>query len=117
MHRIAKVFQTYITSVEPFWTLALVPIWQEVVFRYLPFKFWYLPTGNFWLVGIVSSLAFAAIHWYFGKVFVIYAFLWGVILWFVMVKFGLLAVILLHAFINLADLILGIRGLLMKLRL
>ena len=99
-------------TIEPLWTIALVPIWQEIVFRYLPFKFWYLPTQNFWLVGIASSVLFALIHWYFGGWFVVAAFAAGLLYLWVMVNFGLVAVILVHALVNIADLVLGIRQLL-----
>lgn len=102
-------FRTVVASIEPWWTIALVPIWQEVIFRYLPFQFWYLPTQNFWLVGIVSSFIFALIHWYFGLVFAVAAFFAGLIYWWVMVHYGLVAVILVHALVNIIDLTFGIR--------
>ena len=91
-----------------------MPIWQEVVFRYLPFRFWYLASENFWTAGIVSSLAFATIHWYFGKWFVLWGFFSGLILWWIMVKFGLLAVIIIHVIVNAVDLTFGLRNFLIK---
>jgi membrane protease YdiL (CAAX protease family) len=100
-----------IAKFEPYWTLILVPIWQEIAFRYLPWRFWYLSGGNFWVVGITSSIAFAAIHWYFGKWFILWGFVGGMLAWFVMIKFGLLAAILLHALINVIDLTFGLRNL------
>ena len=105
-------FRNITATTEPWWTILLVPIWQEVLFRYLPFRFWYVPLGNFWLVGIVSSIVFASIHWYFGKWFVLYAFGWGVILWWIMTAFGLVAAILVHAIVNVVDLLVGWRVLL-----
>lgn len=84
------------------WSIVLVPIWQELLFRYVPYRFFYLPTGQFWLVGIVFNILFAAIHWYFGRWFILYAFVLGMIAWWVMVRFGLVAVILLHAVTNIA---------------
>lgn len=105
------MFVLKITSkIEPLWTIVLVPIWQEIVFRYLPFIFWYLPTGNFLLVGFVSSLLFALIHWYFGRWFVFFALIFGFVYWFVMVQYGLLAAILIHAIVNTIDLTFGIRN-------
>ena len=103
------------SKIEPFWTIILVPIWQEIIFRYLPYKFWYLHTGNFLLVGLISSIIFALIHWHFGKWFVLLAFLFGFVYWAVIVKYGLIAAILTHAFINIIDLAFGIRYLIMKL--
>ncbi len=109
LNQIVASTREVISKIEPTWTVALVPIWQEVVFRYLPFQFWYLLTRDFWLVGIVSSLAFAAMHWYFGKWFTVAAFFAGILYWLVMVKYGLIAAILLHAAVNSLDLLLGIR--------
>jgi len=103
------------SKIEPLWTVVLVPIWQEIIFRYLPYKFWYLSTGNFLLVGIVTSIIFALIHWYFGKWFVLIAFLAGLVYWIVMVKYGLIAAILIHAAVNIIDLAFGIRDIIGKL--
>lgn len=104
----------YTASIEPWWTIILVPIFQEFLFRYLPFRFLYLPTGNFWLIGITISLFFASIHWYFGKWFVMYAFVGGMVLWWVMVNYGLIAAIFVHAIINVLDLVFGLRKFLIK---
>lgn len=103
--------QSLTAQIEPYWTLAIVPIWQELVFRYLPWRFWYLAGGNFWVVAISSSMAFASIHWYFGKWFILWGFVSGMLAWWVMIKLGLFAVILLHAFINVIDLTFGLRNL------
>ena len=100
-----------ISKIEPIWTIILVPIWQEIIFRYLPYKLWHLKGGNFLLIGIVSSIIFALIHWYFGIWFVILAFLFGFIYWIVMVKFGLLAAILIHAAVNIIVLTFDLKSL------
>lgn len=105
-----------ISKIEPWWTVVLVPIWQEFVFRYLPFQFWYLPTGEFWLVGLVSSFVFALIHWYFGKWFVVVAFLAGLLYWWVIVQFGFLAAILTHAIVNIIGLTSNLRRFIIKLK-
>lgn len=89
----------------------LVPIWQELVFRYLPYRFIYLPIGKFWEVGLLSNIVFATLHWYIGKWFTIWAFLWGIILWWVMGRYGLIPAILLHSLVNVVDLRFGIRKL------
>lgn len=96
-------------SIEPWWTIALVPIWQEIIFRYLPFQLWYLSANNFWLVGIASSFVFALIHWYFGSWFVVVAFIAGLLYWWAMVEFGLVVAILVHATVNLLDVTFGLR--------
>ncbi|MBS3070877.1 CPBP family intramembrane metalloprotease [Candidatus Pacearchaeota archaeon] len=102
-------------KIEPVWTIILVPVWQELVFRYLPYKFWYLPSGNILLVGIVSSIVFALIHLYFGKWFVLLAFFAGLLYWVIMVKFGFIYAILAHSAINIIDLSFGIRYYVMNL--
>lgn len=94
---------------EPWWTIIFAPLWQEFIFRFLPYRFWYLQTERFWLIGIASSAAFAVIHWYFGRWFVFWAFGWGIVLWAVMIYFGLLAAIVVHALVNVVDLQFGIR--------
>ena len=97
-------------SLEPGWTAILVPFWQEFVFRYLPFNFFYISSvENFWLAGIISSVAFASIHWYFGRLFVLYAFSGGVILWWVIVNYGFAAAVFLHAVVNIVDITFGLR--------
>ena len=109
MNKFVKSIRSFTTPIEPWWTIVLVPIWQEFIFRYLPFQFWYLPTGNFWLVGIVTSVIFALIHWYFGKWFVAAAFLAGLLYWWVMVNYGLIVAIVIHAVVNTSDVIFGLR--------
>lgn len=91
------------------YVLIFTPIWQEFLFRYLPYRYLYLPTGKFWEIGLTTSLVFASIHWYFGKWFVAYTFFWGLVVWLVMGRFGLLGAIFLHSFLNMVDLKLGIR--------
>lgn len=105
---LVQKFRILTTAIEPLWTIALVPIWQEIVFRYLPFQFWYL-TNNFWWVGIASSIIFALIHWYFGGLFVLAAFFAGLLYWWAMVEFGLVGAILIHVVVNILDLTFGIR--------
>lgn len=102
------------TSLGFWYPIILVPIWQEVLFRYIPYKFFYLHSGNFWAIGIISNLIFASIHWYFGIWFTILAFFAGLVYWYVMVKYGLFAAIVIHALINLIDLALGLRNFLIK---
>jgi membrane protease YdiL (CAAX protease family) len=93
------------------WWRALItaPIWQEVVFRFLPFYLFYKSPSNFLLVGLISSLAFAAIHFIAGKWFVLYTFFGGLVLWATMVHFGLLEAILLHSAVNVIDKTFGLR--------
>ena len=91
------------------WPIVLVPIWQEVLFRYLPYTFLYLPYGRFWEIGIATNLVFASIHWYLGKWFIFWAFFWGAVAWWVMGESGVLGAILLHSLVNIADLRFGIR--------
>lgn len=105
----------FISSLGLWWPIVLVPIWQEVLFRYLPFKFIYLPLGRFWEVGVVINVIFAAIHWYMGKWFMVWSFFWGMVLWWVMRKYGIVPAIVIHSLINILDLQFGIRELLQKL--
>jgi len=107
--------RAFISKLGLWWPIVLVPIWQEILFRYLPYKFLYLPHGRFWEVGILINLVFASIHWYLGKWFSLWAFLWGLVLWWVMGEFGLLGAILLHSLINVVDIRFGIRKYLQKL--
>lgn len=105
--KIIEKWQEFIAKIEPWWTLIGAPVMQELIFRFLPFQI-YLIYGKFYEIGIVSSLLFAAIHWYFGKRFVLYAFVWGLILWMVIVNYGFVAVIILHVLLNIVHLRLGI---------
>ena len=106
----------YTSRVEPWWAIIGAPIIQEPIFRFIPYQFFYLPTDRFWEVGLVSSLIFASIHWYFGKYFVIYAFVGGMVLWWTMVNFGLIGAIIAHSLVNVIDLSLGWRKFLSKLK-
>lgn len=110
-----KKIRAFTSKTEPWWTIVFVPFWQELVFRYLPFSFLYLPLGKFWEIGIITNLVFAGVHWYLGKWFSLWAFLWGMFLWWVMINFGLAPAILIHALVNLVDLRFGIRTYLQKL--
>ncbi len=100
------------------WPIILVPIWQEFLFRYLPFRFLWTTSAmdilGPYVIWIGTSLTFALIHWYFGKWFVVYAFVWGLILWWIMTDIGLVGAIFVHALVNLIDLKFGIRNFLTK---
>ena len=97
-----------------FWPIILVPVWQELIFRYLPYRFFYLPSQNFWLVGIVSSLIFASIHWYAKEWFILFSFFGGLVFWWAMVKYGLIAPIVLHALANILIWLFNLRSGLVK---
>ena len=97
----ASLVRSYTSKFEPWWTIIGAPLIQEVVFRFIPYQLFYLPTGKYWLVGIVTSIVYALIHWYFGIPVVIGAFILGLLLWWVMVKFGLLPAVFLHFLVNL----------------
>ena len=105
-----KYIRNKTAGIEPWWTLVCAPIFQEFIFRFLPYQFIYklTLTNEFWTIGLISSFLFATIHWYFGKWFVIYSFVWGLILWWLMVKYGLIMVIAVHAIANLLHIQLGI---------
>ncbi|MBI4039995.1 CPBP family intramembrane metalloprotease [Candidatus Daviesbacteria bacterium] len=98
--RLTKELRTRLLKVEPYWTLMGAPISQEVIFRFIPYELFYLPTGNFLEIGLLSSLLFALTHWYFGKLITIGTFLVGMIYWWAMVNLGLLAVIFVHSMVN-----------------
>ena len=89
------------------------PIVEEIVFRFIPFLI-YQEIGQFALVGIVSALIYALIHLRFGRTFVVYAFIFGIFAWFVMVNFGLIFAILAHSLLNIIDWKFGIRRILTK---
>ncbi len=95
-------------TIEPWWTFIGAPVIQEILFRYIPYKYLYLPFGKFWLIGIVGALLFASIHWYFGKLFLAYSFLWGLLLWLLMARFGVVVVILIHIALNILHVRLGV---------
>jgi membrane protease YdiL (CAAX protease family) len=88
--------------------LVIAPIWQEIVFRYLPYKYISIPYDHFWLVGLITATLYGLIHWYFGLAFVVVAFVWGLILWYMVREYGLLAIIILHSVVNLIAIYLGI---------
>lgn len=92
--------RTYTSRIEPWWTLVFTPIIQETMFRLIPYQFWYIRNDDFWTIGIISSLCFALIHWYFGKWFMLYSFAWGFILWWIMVSFGFIPAVLVHSVLN-----------------
>lgn len=107
--------RAYTSKIEPWWAVILVPIWQEALFRYLPYTFLYLTYDRFWEIGILTNVIFASIHWYLGKWFILWAFFWGMVSWWVMGEFGLLGAIFLHSLVNVADIHFGIRKYLQKL--
>ncbi|TAL49217.1 CPBP family intramembrane metalloprotease [Patescibacteria group bacterium] len=107
MSELITKWQRLTSRVEPLWTLIGAPVIQEFIFRLVPYKL-YLSYGGFYMFGILSSVFFASIHWYFGKWFVVYSFAGGLVLWFVIVNYGFLLAVILHALANLVLLSLGI---------
>lgn len=97
--------------IEPWWTLAGAPLFEEFLFRFLPYRFVFIPYGYYWIVGVISSILFALIHRRFGKWFVAYAFVWGLVLWWIMVHFGFLAAVLLHGAVGFIHFRLGFKKL------
>lgn len=95
-------------SIEPWWTIIGAPVIQEFFFRFIPYTYAYLPFARFWLIGITSAVLFALIHWYFGKLFLAYSFLWGLILWLVMDSYGFSAVVLVHVVLNILHIQFGV---------
>ena len=61
MSQFVSDMRSLVAQIEPLWTIILVPIWQEFLFRYLPYRFLFLPSGKFWVIGIITSLIFASI--------------------------------------------------------
>ncbi|HEY4473944.1 MAG TPA: CPBP family intramembrane glutamic endopeptidase [Candidatus Paceibacterota bacterium] len=114
LKNLVSIGSRYTSRIEPWYTIVLVPLWQEFLFRFLPFQFWYLHTGEFLLAGLVGSALFATIHWYFGWRFVLYAGIGGMFLWWVMVTYGFFAVVFLHALVNAIDLAFGLRKFLIE---
>lgn len=100
-------WQRITNKIEPSWTLIGAPIVQEFIFRFIPYQV-FLVYGEFYIIGVTSSILFAAIHWYFGRWFVLYAFTGGLVAWFVMVNYGLLWAIIFHSAANIVLLRLGI---------
>lgn len=101
-----KPLRRSISKIEPYWTLVGAPVSQEIIFRFIPYQLFYLPTGNYWIVGLIASLLYSLIHWYFGILVTLGTFVLGIILWWVMVNFGLLPTILTHTVVNLFILLL-----------
>lgn len=95
-----RKLKQFTSQYEPYWTIIGAPITQEVIFRFIPYQYFYLKTNNFWLIGIISSTLYALIHYYFGLIFTFGIFLFGLVLWAVMVRFGLIEAILLHSFVD-----------------
>lgn len=89
------------------------PIVEEIVFRFIPFLI-YQKVGIFILVGVVSSIGYALIHWKFGKPFMVYTFIFGLFAWVVMVNYGLIFAILAHSSLNVIDWKIGTRRVLTK---
>lgn len=92
--------RSYTVKLEPWWTLIGAPISQEFIFRLIPYRFFYLSNSDYWRVGFISSLLYALIHWYFGKVVVFGTFIFGLFLWWLMVNYGLIFAVFVHALIN-----------------
>ena len=99
MRNVVEKWQSITARIEPWWTIVGAPIVQEFIFRFIPYQI-YFSYGNFYGIGITSALFFAVIHWYFGKWFVLYSFLWGLIFWLVIGNYGFLWVVILHGAIN-----------------
>ncbi len=93
--------------------LFIAPWFETFLFCYLPYQV-YLLNGKFWEIGIISSIVFSALHLRFGKYFLPYTFFGGLLLWIIMDKFGVLAVILTHLAAVILDLSLGWRKFLWK---
>ncbi len=87
----------YTSKIEPYWTLLGAPISQELIFRFIPFQFF----GSYWGVGIITSVVYSLIHWYFGLLTTIATLILGRIVWYLMVHFGLYAAVLAHFMVNL----------------
>lgn len=96
-----------------FGAVVRAPIIEEIVFRLIPFLI-YQTTGYFILVGVASSFLYALIHWKFGKLFIIYTFIFGFIFWWLMVNYGLIFAILAHSLLNIIDWKIGTRRILTK---
>ncbi|OGE17929.1 hypothetical protein A2769_00900 [Candidatus Daviesbacteria bacterium RIFCSPHIGHO2_01_FULL_37_27] len=93
-------FRLFKSKLQPWWSIIGAPVLQEPIFRYLPYFLLYLPTSRYWEVGILSSIPYAIVHFYFGKKIVVYTFFLGLFFWWIMVNFGLLVAILAHSFHN-----------------
>ncbi|MBI2405530.1 CPBP family intramembrane metalloprotease [Candidatus Microgenomates bacterium] len=49
---------------------------------------------------MITSVIFAAIHWYFGFRFIVTAFFMGLFYWWVVVNFGIIEAIITHSLVN-----------------
>lgn len=107
MDQTIKKWRSLTSRIEPWWTLVGAPVIQEFIFRFIPYRF-YIVYSGFYVVGIASSILFAAIHWYFGRWFVLYAFVGGMIAWLVMVNYGFLWAVIFHSATNIVLLKFGI---------
>lgn len=105
LNHLVSTIRSYTAKIEPLWTIIGAPITQELLFRFIPYQFFFVRTGKFWEIGIASSIIYSLIHWYFGPLVVIGTFIFGLILWWIMVKLGLFPAILLHALINIIILV------------
>lgn len=92
--------RTHTSRIEPWWTLVFAPLIQEFIFRFVPYRFFYLQTEQFWAIAFATAFAFALIHWYFGTWFMLYSFAWGIALWWIMVSFGFIPAVLVHSVLN-----------------
>ena len=114
MDQIARNMRALVDPLGPIWPIILVPIWQEFLFRYLPYRFIFLPFGKPWLVIVITSLIFASIHWYCKTWFIVLTFFAGIFLWWLMAKYGLIAAILFHALSNAILWVLGLKNVILK---
>lgn len=114
MEKVVARFNNFSSRFGFWWPIVFVPIYQEFLFRYLPYRLLFQPIGYFWEIGIFTNLIFALFHWYFDKWFMVWAFFWGMVSWLVIARFGLLGSILLHSLVNIVDLKFGIRYFLKK---
>ncbi len=87
MNSLIKKFRHFRSKSQPWWTIFGAPITQEIFFRFIPYLL-FLKSGNFWEIGIISSLSYGLIYYYFGWVLVVYTFFLGLIFWYLMVNFG-----------------------------
>lgn len=102
-------------SIEPFWTVVGAPVIQEIIFRFIPYQYLVPYFGiDYLLAGIFTSVAYASIHWYFGKWFVLYTFFLGLLLWYIIGEFGIVAAIIVHSLANIIDLRVGWREMLRR---
>lgn len=99
MRELYQRYRTLKSKFEPWWTLIGAPLSQEFIFRFIPYQI-YIQNNDYWFVGLVSSFFFGLIHWYFGLIITAGTFIVGLIFWWLMVNFGLLAAIIGHIILN-----------------